>query len=407
MALWIVTAATAAAGQTQSTDEAITAFPSVGEVEASELDDGPINLLLMPESFEDDPEILLVQREEPVTGETEEERTLRSRATRGQPGTAAAPYSFRQPYSYGPNSLLPGVYGLYGGYGTSPTTGKRWYVSIAQTADYVTNLALPLVVTPNNALFPLEDDYQFQTNVYAQYRIFGNERHSLTTAFNYYQSLHPDVQELDLWAYSWLAQYNRALTDNITAFVNYAYSYYLLDHDPFLNRSAGGAGLAVRTRCRTTWIGSFNLGDNEFRQDATQNAITNFWQIQRVQYFGRNANNYVLAGYAYGDNDADLAGWAYDLHSLFLGGGIRFGCCQRNELFLLGTYGNYQYRGPDPISPPTVREDDVWNFAARLSRSVTTRATVFAQYAYFNSNSNLARQDFDSSLYSVGAVVGF
>jgi len=399
-----------AADDARSTDEAIAAFPAPqGEDEATYFSDTAINRLLTPEQPFEDPEVTLVQREEPVSGDTPEETVLRNRVQQAQQSYSGygAQYSYRQPYAYGPNSLLPGYFGYgYGGVGTLGNTGKRLYVSVAQTADYVTNLALPLFVTPNNVLFQQRDDYQFQTNVFAQYRIFGNEKHSLTTAFNYYQSLHPEVQQLDLFAYSSLTQYTRAITNRLTAFVNFNYTYYLLDHNSFLSRNAVGSGLAWQGRCRTSWIGSFNVGQNLFRQDPTQSATTEFVQLQRVKYFGQA--NYWFGGYAYGNNNAQLNGWSYNLHSIFLGGGLRFGECKRNELFMLGSYGTYGFRGPDPLTvPATVRQDDVWTYTSRLSRSLSPHATVFAQYAWFNSNSNIARQNFGSNLYSVGAVIGW
>jgi hypothetical protein len=167
-----------------------------------------------------------------------------------------------------------------------------------------------------------------------------------------------------------------------------------------------GTGFQLATRCRTSWIASYNLGQNTFRQDPTQTATTQYVQLQRLQYFGQA--NYWMIGYAYGDNNARLSGWSYDLHSVFLGGGLRFGRCLKNELFMLGTYGNYAFRGADPLTvPATVRSDDVWNYTARLSRSLGPHATIFAQYAWFNDNSNIARQNFGSNLYSIGAVVGF
>src|SRR6185369_12629867 len=111
-----------------------------------------------------------------------------------------------------------------------------------------------------------------------------------------------EVQQLDLWAYTSLTQYTRAITDRLTAFVNYNYTYYLLDHNSFLSRNAMGTGFALQTRCRTSWVASYNLGQNTFRQDPTQTATTQFAQLQRVQYFG--AANYWFGGYAYGNNNA-------------------------------------------------------------------------------------------------------
>lgn len=365
-----------------------------------------VNRHLTPERpFFDDPEVRLVQREEPVMGTTPEEQVLRDRVQESQADSFGDDYNYRQPYAYGPNSLLPGYYGAFGGYPIGVNTGKRWFFSVAQTADYVTNLALPLFVTPSNVVATLQDDYQFQTNAYAQYRIFGNQKHSLTTGFNYYQSLHPKVEQLDLFAFSSLTQYARVINDRLTAFANYTYSYYFLDNDSLLSRNGFGSGFTLRTRPRTYWTVASTLGDNYYFLDPSQTSTSYFIQLQRLQYIACS-NWYWLASYAYGHNDARFNAWSYNVHSVSLGTGVNFGRCLKNNLTFVGNYGTYDFLGVNtPLGDTEAREDDIWSMTTRWSRALGPHSTIFAQWTYFNSNSNIARQNFVSDLYSIGGML--
>jgi hypothetical protein len=361
-----------------------------------------------PSSFDrldrafDDEEIRLVQREEPITGSTLSEDTLRLRAGRRQAGSPFAPRLSPSTNYYGTNSLL-GAYGGYGPvYGTVGATGKRCTVSIAQTADYVTNLALPIFITTNNTPV-LQNDFQFQTNVYAQSRIFANERHSLITGFNYYQSLHPSVEQLDLWAYTGLARYTRAVGDDIAWFFDYDYTYYLLNHDSLLSRNRVGPGLSVRTWERVQWLMNYSYSDNKFRADDNQSSDGHFATFQRYQFFGAR-NHFLLTGSAFGTNNANLDAWSYDLKSYFAGGALNFGPANRWQLYNLTSYGDYDFEGFDLIQPGVRRKDEIWTNTLRLSNRITNNASLFAQWTYFVSNSNVTRQDFDSHLFSIGGV---
>ena len=48
---------------------------------------------------------------------------------------------------------------------------------------------------------------------------------------------------------------------------------------------------------------------------------------------------YWLMGYVFGNNNAALNSWSYNSHGVFFGGRTLFGPCNRNELFLLSSYG--------------------------------------------------------------------
>jgi hypothetical protein len=51
-----------------------------------------------------------------------------------------------------------------------------------------------------------------------------------------------------------------------------------------------------------------------------------------------------------------------------------------------------------------VRTDNIWTLTGRVSRQVSNHLSVFSQYTYFNSQSNVDRQNYDSHVFSTGAV---
>ncbi|MGC3967747.1 MAG: hypothetical protein QM775_10355 [Pirellulales bacterium] len=372
--------------------------------------DEQLDAAIFPDDYvEETSPFQLVQREEPYGGTTPEEQMLRQRVagTVGQGPYGQEGYSTYQPsYSAG-NSLLPGYGGYgFGGFNGVFNTRKRWYFSLSQTADYVTNLALPLSLTPLNA--PVRrNDAQFQTNVFAQYRIWGDQDQSLTTAFNFYQSLHPRVEQLDLTGYTSLTQYTARLTDRLLAYSYVSFTHYVLDHNPFLNQGNVGGGIAFQRNQYVNWVFNNSFSKNDYRIDPTQDSRTSVFQLQRYRYFG-DLTQYWFGGYAYGYNDADNAAWSYDLHNVFLGLGKNFGSQNRNQALVYGTYGLYDFQGVDLFQvPPTVRQDNIYTLTTRLSRTIGPHAMIFAQYTYFSSDSNVDRQNFESHLISLGGLLAW
>jgi hypothetical protein len=147
-----------------------------------------------------------------------------------------------------------------------------------------------------------------------------------------------------------------------------------------------------------------NYANNGYYLFPAQDSDTTVAQLQRYKYFGRNLTQYWFGGYAYGYNNAVFNGFSYNLHNLFLGYGKNFGSNLRNQFLTYGSYGYYGFKGPDPIAG-FPRQDSIYTLTTRLSRTLGPHSTVFAQYTYFNSDSNVDRQNFDSHLVSVGGLL--
>ncbi len=89
------------------------------------------------------------------------------------------------------------------------------------------------------------------------------------------------------------------------------------------------------------------------------------------------------------------------------GGRCYLDCCKHYELFGLISYGNYEYQGFDIIEPSVIRNDDLMSVSTRLTRTLTDHFSVFFMYSLTVSNSTVARQNFDSELYSLGLMLSW
>jgi hypothetical protein len=292
------------------------------------------------------------------------------------------------------------------GHGGINDPNKRWAVTASQTADYVTNLALPFALTPNNAAV-LRNDAQFQTLANVQYRLLGDLKNNLSTSYNYYQSVHPVIRQLDLASHTVVSRYTRTWTEKSKGAIEHEYSFFYLQGASFVSRNRVGARWLTSPSTRGDWQFSYDLSRNEFRIDPSLTSWANSAKLEYIYYLGNNRNNFLTSGYAFGRNDANLSSWSYNVNNIFMSGRWLYGPQNRNELILLGSYGNYQFDGNDVIQTTTRRHDDIYTISGKLGRKLNNHWQTFGQYTYYNANSNVIRQNYYSSLFSIGVLAGW
>lgn len=347
----------------------------------------------------DKPAVVRVQRQEPLGDVVSPEEFVLQRPSSRR---GFRPYFATAPAQTGSNTLMPLGAGL-DAYPEATYQGKEVFVSVAQSADYVTNPSLPFWLTPANAPAPVYEA-QFQTNAFLQSRLYDDGLRGLSAGFNFYQNLHAAASALNLWAYTMPWRYARAVSDWAVVFWDYDYSYYSLTGLPFASRNRIGPGILFRTQSDVAWQLHYAYANTNFRLDPTQNANHSLVQVQRFQYLD-GTHNYVSGGYAYSRNNAALDSWSYDGHSVFVSGRRLFGSGQRSELLMMTTYGNFAFSGLDTIQPTVRRNDHTWTLTGRVARNVNNYLTLFAQYTYYNSASSVVRQDFDSNVLSGGGAL--
>jgi len=322
----------------------------------------------------------------------------------------------------------------------NPAT-KSWTLFATQTADYGTNLALPIGLTPANTLlgnpgdpasaniltdtqaallgvlgnlglapvapgpapqafFP--NDFQFQTTAGLQYQKAVGEYGTFTASYTYYQNLHPSVEQLNLQSHTPTLQYACQLTDRLVSTSYYTYSYYFLDGNSYVNQNRVGTGVTFSPNERWALSTRFDYNHANFQPAPFLNSDNYAGVLEATRYYGNGTDNYVRVGYGSGYSDARLRGYAYQINNVYGMWRRLFGASNLNEVRVTGTYGMYNFFGVDPFAA-IARDDRIYSLNFFLGRNVTKQLQLFASYTYFNSDSNVIQQEYDSSLTSIGA----
>lgn len=116
----------------------------------------------------------------------------------------------------------------------------------------------------------------------------------------------------------------------------------------------------------------------------------------------RTGTSYILAGYTFGKSDAAVNSFSYDAHNVYAG--VR-ALVNRTEFQVLSSLGLFDFDNFDTIQTNTVRYDKIASISALAGQWVTNWMNVYGQYTFSNNNSNIVRQDFDSSVISMGVGI--
>lgn len=317
-----------------------------------------------------------------------------------------------------------------------------WSVSLAQTSDYGTSLALPIGLTPantllapignpgaagilnlpvatnlgllgnlglanvpptNNVMGVFEDDFQFQSTAGFAYKKAIDEYQTLTIGYTYYQNLHPDVKQLDLASHTPTANYAVKLTDRVTTALYANYAYYFLSGSSFLSQNRVGSLTTFDANERWSYNVGANYANVNFRQGASFLNSDNYaGTFEANRFLDAAKNNYIRLGYGAGYSDAQNNGFSYRVNNLYTVTRFLYGSGLRNEVRVSGGYGFYDFVGIDPIQQNVRRNDNIYTAGLFYGRKLSDHVQLFAQYTYLNSNSNVTRQLYNSDLFSLG-----
>lgn len=279
---------------------------------------------------------------------------------------------------------------------------KPWSFTFTQTVDYVTNLALPITLTPANTVFsPFQDDMQFQTTARLQ-RTWRRDDETFAAAYGFYQSLHPEVHELDLLSNTVYLTYSRQVNSDLVIGADASYAYYLLDGVSFVSQNQAGVSAQRRVNDRWDAKAQLDYAYLNFRGSEALNSHNYSGQLETVRYVNDARTDYWGAGYGAAYSDANNEGFSYLLNNVFLTG--RFALGQEEKLVFqpLASYGFYNFQAADPLQVGTVRRDELFTAGGSLSRTLSDRWSVFGSYTYLNSDSNVIRQLYHQNVISLG-----
>jgi hypothetical protein len=317
-----------------------------------------------------------------------------------------------------------------------------WSFAFSQSIDYGTSLALPIGLTPANTLIApignpgavnilnlnqaaqlgildnlgilpgpvttapavgvFEDDWFEQASGTVQYQRQVGIDGQFTGNYQMYDNRHADVDELDLQSHTANLQFAQLLTERWTSTSYYSYSYYFLSDSSFVNQNKFGTFLTFAQNTRWSWIFKTEYNHANFQPAPFLNSDNYSGGIEGTRYFGDAQNNYLKFGYGYGYSDARFRGFAYAVNNVYLQGRILFGSDLRHELKTTTSFGVYDFYGADPIETTTFRNDSIFSTGAVYGRRISDNLQLFAGYTWLDSSSNIARQAYNSDLFSMG-----
>ena len=318
---------------------------------------------------------------------------------------------------------------------------KPWQFNFSQTAGYGTNLALPISLTPANTLITspavpggptlltlpvvgnlglldnlglapgpianqpttpfFKDDFRFQTDMGLQNTQQLSNGALWTNGYSFYQTLHPSVEQLNLQAHTLKSAYSQQVSDRVVATADYYYSYYYLNGDSFVSQNQLGGALLFRANDQWDYQVRAQYLNANFRPAPFLNSDTYLTKLEAIRYLGNTRTNYLNGGYSFAFSDAASRAFTYQVNGIYIGGRWLYGDELRNEFKITFTYGSYDFYGLDPIDN-VFRQDNIYILQTYLGRRLNDNWTLFGNYTYYNSVSNVVRQDYDSSLVSIG-----
>lgn len=318
---------------------------------------------------------------------------------------------------------------------------KPWQFNFSQTAGYGTNLALPLTLTPANTLITspalpggptlptlpaiaslglldnlglnpapvpnqpvtpyFKDDFRFQTDMGLQNTRQLANGGQWTNGYSFYQTLHPSVEQLNLQAHTLKAIYSQQISDRFVATGDYYYSYYYLNGDSYVSQNQVGGALLFRASEQWDYQVRVQYLNANFRPAPFLNSDTYLGKLEAIRYLGDSRNNYLNGGYSFANSDAASLAFSYQVNGVYVGGRWLYGEDLRNEFKVTFTYGSYDFYGVDPVDN-VFRQDNIYILQTYLGRQLNDHWTLFGNYTYYNSVSNVVRQEYDSSLISIG-----
>jgi len=317
-----------------------------------------------------------------------------------------------------------------------------WSFAFSQSGDYGTSLALPIGLTPANTLVApannigsasilnlsqanslgildnlgivgapvtnapavgvFEDDWFEQQSATVQYQRQVGIDGQFTGNYQLYDNRHADVKELDLQSHTANLQFAQLLTDRWTSTSYYSYAYYFLSGSSFVNQNKFGTFLTFAQNSRWSWILKTEYNHANFQPAPFLNSDNYSGGLEATRFLGGSQNNYLKFGYGYGYSDARFRGFAYAVNNVYMQSRFLFGSGLRNELKMTSSFGVYDFYGADPIQTGTFRNDSILSSGAVYGRSLSDNLQLFAGYTWLDSSSNVARQAYNSDLFSVG-----
>jgi hypothetical protein len=249
-----------------------------------------------------------------------------------------------------------------------------------------------------------QDDWRFQTAGGMFYQLPLGDNASFVGGLDYSQTLHAETKQFDLQTPSASGVLGARLTERIVASGYYQYQYNFLRGQTFANVNRFGQNTIFAVNDLWLVQTGMEYAQSTFQPAPFFDASSSSGRLEALRFLGAGRTSYLIGGYSFGKSDAAFNSFSYDANIVYGGGRWLLGPTLQNDVQLFSSLALLNFDNTDPVQAGVVRNDHNAAFSARFGRWLTPYANLFAQYTFANNNSNIVRQDFDSSFISFGGV---
>ena len=270
---------------------------------------------------------------------------------------------------------------------------KWWSIDFRLSAEYDTNVRLD-----DDAARKDDGRLVFNGTVKVNLPRWGETNGSVY--YSVYQDVYDELDEFDLEGHTLGMTFNRALSQNLFAFVDYAFVYFYFDDEGYLQRHTLRPSLYWNQSNNLAGLYRMSWDNNDYPQ--VRQLSGDNWSIAAREYWylGMNKQRYVYGEYALNYYKAVENFEAYAGHKFAFGGAYPlpydFGLSAE-----VG-YANNTYKEGDPRFSNIFRSDNVVRGNARLTRPIYGELLSGAlYYRYTRQRSSIGARDY------LDQVIGF
>ncbi|MGH7255394.1 MAG: tetratricopeptide repeat protein, partial [Nitrospirales bacterium] len=304
----------------------------------------------------------------------------------------------------------------------APKEKKSWSLDLAVSSQWDSNVVLLPIGTQPNPITGISRKGDYRTALYArgELRPYQTDRWTVGSSYAVYRSFHRELAGFDVETHTpiFFVQHQRGA---IQARLQYAFDYVNVGDAPFLHAHSAQATMYVVQSRRAFMEFKARYQDKDFQHgrfvfNSARDGKN--WLAGATQYllFGEEGG-YMKVGYTF---DADRTGggspgtavggvttnadWAYKGQRASVGIGLPLMWQVKADASF--DYYRQDYDNPNSFSCAAgtacsdKRQDDIYIVNATLSRDLTERLSLAAQYSYTRDEANLKVFNYNRSVYA-------
>ena len=269
--------------------------------------------------------------------------------------------------------------------------------SVSAGLEYDSNITVDSIDSTSNV-----GDNAFVFDGSLGFDVVDNDDTNFSVGYDFYQSLHDDVDEFDLQIHGFNADVRRSI-DRIDLGATYLFNTIKLGDESFLDMHTIRPSVGYLLSNNKVYLtGAYEYQDQSFKQVNLmgRDAIKHSGSLKALFLLGDGRT--INTGYTYSRHNALNDGFSYDGQRLEASLKLPFDVANR-EVTFRGSY-RYTIRNYDAESlqfDTEIREDRRHNLRTSLEIPLFSGFFTKVEYEYIDSNSTLASVDYTENITTV------